>query len=135
MIQKLRESRGWQLLIIAGLILLMPLIVDINGRISVIRRMHQEETRLKQELADIQTEQEALQTQLDFVASDAYLEQWARVDARMTRPGEVAIIPALTNASEQATPDLENNLFPPAAFPPSIPEQWRRLFFGDTTTP
>ncbi|MGD9100838.1 MAG: septum formation initiator family protein [Anaerolineae bacterium] len=132
MIQKLRESRGWQLLIIAGLILLMPLIVDINGRISVIRRMHQEETRLKQELADIQAEQEALQTQLDFVASDAYLEQWARVDARMTRPGEVTIIPAPTNASEQTALGLENNLFPATAPPPSIPEQWRRLFFGDT---
>jgi cell division protein FtsB len=135
MIQKLRESRGWQLLIIAGLILLMPLIVDINGRISVIRRMHQEQARLQQELADIQAEQEALQTQLDFVASDAYLEQWARVDARMTRPGEVAIIPAPAHASEQTTPDLENDLFPATDPPPSIPEQWRRLFFGNVTAP
>ncbi len=130
MIQKLRESRSWQLLLIAALILLMPLIVDINGRISVIRRMHQEKSRLQQELIKVQTEQETLQAQLEFVASDAYLEQWARVDARMTKPGEIAIIPLTAGPPEQAAPALENPLFP-AASDPSIPEQWRRLFFGD----
>ncbi len=128
MIKKLRESRGWQLLLISALILLMPLIVDVNGRISVIRRMRQEETRLEQELVQVQAEQDALQEQLEFVAGDAYLEQWARVEARMTKPGQVAIIPL---TAEQNTTPQADNFFSAVPSTPSIPEQWRRLFFGD----
>ena len=130
MIQKLRESRNWQLVLIATLIILMPLIADINGRISVIQRIHREKARLEQELSQVQTEQTTLQAQLEFVASDTYLEQWARVDARMTKPGETIIIPLTSTPPGQAAPALENPIFP-AASAPSIPEQWRSLFFGD----
>jgi cell division protein FtsB len=131
-IKKLRESRGWQLFLISALILLMPLLVDVNGRISVIRRMRQEETRLEQELTQAQAEQDALQEQLEFVASDDYLEQWARVEARMTLPGQVVIIPLQTQPGE---PAQTGSLFTAAPPAPSIPEQWRRLFFGDDAAP
>jgi cell division protein FtsB len=134
MIEGLRESRGWQLLLIAALILIVPLMVDINGRIGVIRRMRQEETRLEGELAEVQAEHAALQAELEFVASDAYLEQWARIDARMTQPGEVAIIPLIAEPSAQMAPAPESS--PSRTAPPlSIPEQWHRLFFDDAAAP
>jgi cell division protein FtsB len=129
-IEKLRESRGWQILLIAVLILILPLMVDINRRMSVIRRMRQEEARLEKELAEMQAEHEALQAQLEFVATDAYLEQWARVEARMTQPGEVAIIPLMVEPSEGAAPGSEGSS-PHTDTPSSISEQWHHLFFGD----
>ena len=132
MIKKLQESKSWQLLLISALILLMPLLVDVNGRISVIRRMRQEETRLEQELTQAQAERDALQEQLEFVASDAYLEQWARVEARMTLPGQVVIIPLQTEPGE---PTQTGSFFTAAPPPLSIPEQWHRLFFGDDAAP
>ncbi len=135
MIKKLRESRSWQLLLITALILLMPLIADVNGRISVIRRMRQEESRLEQELTQTQTEQEALQERLEFVTGDTYLEQWARVDARMTKPGQVTVIPLAADPLAQSAPAQAVNLFPATPPSPSIPEQWRRLFFGDDAAP
>lgn len=129
-IEKLHESRGWQLLLIAVLILILPLMVDINRRMSIIRRMRQEEARLEKELAEVQAEHEALQRQLEFVVTDAYLEQWARVDARMTQPGEVPIIPLIIEPSEGTAPGLEGSS-PRTGTSTSIPEQWHRLFFGD----
>jgi cell division protein FtsB len=129
-IEKLSESRGWQLLLIAVLILILPLMVDINRRMGILRRMHQEEARLEKELVGVQAEHEVLQRQLEFVATDAYLEQWARVDARMTQPGEVSIIPLTIEPSEGAEPGSEGDS-PRTATSPSIPEQWHRLFFDD----
>ena len=86
-----------------------------------------------QELTQAQAEQDALQEQLEFVASDDYLEQWARVEARMTLPGQVVIIPL--QQTEPGEPAQTGSFFPAAPPAPSIPEQWRRLFFGDDAAP
>lgn len=130
MIEKLGRSKSWQFLLIIALILIVPLTVDINRRISVLRRMHQEEARLTQELTEAQSEQSELQAQLEYVNSDAYVEAWARVEARMTLPGETAFVPLIDweVETDQTLPSgaaAGSNL--------SIPQQWRRLFLGDAT--
>ena len=134
MIEKLRDSRGWQLLIITTLVLIVPVMADINGRIGVIRRMRREEARLSQELAEARAEHEALEAQLRSVATEAYLEQWARVEARLTLPGEVAIIPLFPERTGAETSAFDDNPSTADA-PPSVPEQWRRLFFDDAVNP
>ena len=133
MIEKLRDSRGWQVLIITSLILVVPLMADINGRIGVLRRMHQQEARLNKELAQAQAEQETLEKQLQFVTSDAYLEQWARIEARMTRPGEVAIIPLYQEQTQPETSASRATSSADASL--STSQQWHRLFFDDATSP
>jgi cell division protein FtsB len=132
--EKLRDSRGWQLLIITSLILVVPLMADINGRIGVLRRMHQQEARLNRELTEAQAEQEDLEARLQFVSGDEYLEQWARVEARMTQPGEIAIIPLYEEStpSEASAPSANSPL---ADTSPSASEQWHRLFFDAATNP
>jgi cell division protein FtsB len=132
-IEKLRDSRGWQLLVITSLILVVPLMADINGRIGVLRRMHQQQALLNQELAEARAEREALEKQLQFVTSDAYLEQWARVEARMARPGEVAIIPLYQGQTQPETSASGASPSPDAAL--STSQQWHRLFFDDATSP
>jgi hypothetical protein len=133
-IEKLRESKSWQFLLIAALILILPLMVDITGRIGIIQRMHEEKTRLEQEIAAKETEHQALQEQLDFVASDTYLEQWARVDARMSLPGQVAAIPLYDEKIEEMSLTKQARL-DPGADADSISQQWHELFFDDTTAP
>jgi cell division protein FtsB len=133
MIEKLRESRSWQLFIITTLILIVPLLADINGRLSIMRRMRLEEVRLGQELSEAQAEHEALEAQLEWVTQEAYLEQWARVNARMSLPGEVAIIPFSPQQVEQAASAVESNPSPEDTSP-AISEQWLRLFFDETTS-
>jgi cell division protein FtsB len=134
MIERLRDSRGWQLLIITTLILMVPLMADINGRIAVIRRMRLEETRLSRDLTNARAEREALQAQFQFVTDDAYLERWARVEARLTRPGEVAVIPLFREQNPGGTQAFGDR---PSTTDTSlsIPEQWRQLFFDDAANP
>ena len=133
MIEKLRESRGWQLFIITALILIVPLMADINGRLGIMRRMRLEEVRLSQELSEEKAEHQALEAQLEWVGQEAYLEQWARVNAKMSLPGEVAIIPFSPHQVEQAASALESNPSPEDTSP-AISEQWLHLFFDDTTS-
>ena len=134
MIEKLRESKSWQFLLIAALILILPLMVDITGRIGIIQRMHEEKVRLGQEITEKEAEHQALQERLDFVAGDTYLEQWARVDARMSLPGEVAAIP-LHDAGVEETSATQQDSLAPGDDADSISQQWHQLFFDDTTAP
>ena len=134
MIEKLQESKSWQLLLIATLILIVPLTVDINRRMSIIRRMQQEEVHLEQDLAEVQAEQEVLETRLEFVKSDNYVEQWARVEARMALPGEVAIVPMTAQSPESVASPAESDR-PLNDTPLSVGEQWHRLFFDEAVAP
>jgi hypothetical protein len=114
--------------------LLLPLAADISGRMAILQRMHQEKARLDQELVAAREERDALKSELQSVGEDAYLEKWARVDARLTRPGEVAIIPLFIeqmprsrlNLTEKPTLDGSSV---------STADKWRRLFFDNLSTP
>lgn len=133
MIQKLHGSRSWQLLIATTLILIVPLMADIQGRVGVLRRMHTERRRLSHDLTVIHAEQDALKAQLEFVTSEAYLERAARVDLRITKPGEVALIPMYAYQKQQTAPTPEDA--PSSAdTAPSVSEQWHRLFFDESTS-
>ena len=131
--QRIRDSRGWQLLIITALILIVPVLADINGRLGIMRRMRQEEARLSQELTEVQAEHEALQAELEAVTQEAYLEQWARVHARMSLPGEVTIIPFSPDQEGSAAPALESKVSSDDTSL-AISEQWLHLFFDDATS-
>ena len=133
MISRLRDSRSWQLLIGTTLVLIVPLMMDIQGRTELLRRMRNEESRLVQELATLRTEHERLQARLELVVSEAFVEQWARVDLRLNRPGEVTIVPMHVEQPQQATPALEG-ADSPTETAPAISDQWHRLFFAQSTT-
>jgi cell division protein FtsB len=134
MIIKLRNSRGWQIALVTTVVLFAVLVSDVSGRMSILRRMHHENGRLSQELAQAREERDALQAGLRFVKSDAYLDEWARVEARLTQPGEVAIIPMaadqiqLPQFGEDPTSSEEETSTP-------TPDQWHRLFFDAPETP
>jgi cell division protein FtsB len=134
MVDKLRESRSWQLLLIATLVLLIPLMADISHRMSVLHRMHQKRAQLTLQLAQARAENDELNAQLEFVAGDAFLEQWARVEARLARPGEVAAIPLFEDQTRRRFTALDDKPSSEGT-PSSMPQQWRRLFFDEPATP
>jgi cell division protein FtsB len=114
----------------AALILLMvvPLAISFNARVAAIRQMRQDEARLKQAVAAEEARHADLQSMLGYVTSDRYVEHWARVDARMAKPGEVPVIPV-------APSDLQSSPTVPATVnaPASIFEEWWAVFFDETT--
>jgi len=92
--------------------------------------MRQDEARLKQAVATEETRQASLKSYLDYVRSESYVEHWARVDARMAKTGEVAVIPVAPTAGQ-----LGSDSPAPAQVPATILDEWWALFFGEPSTP
>ena len=113
----------------AALVLLLValLAINFNSRLTTLRQMREEEARLKQAVSAERARQTSLQSLRSYVASDSYVEHWARVEARMIKPGEVAVVPVAPNVA-RATPE------PPAPTraPATILEEWWALFFGES---
>jgi hypothetical protein len=103
---------------------------DISGRMSTLHRMHQEKARLTHELEMAYAEHDVLLARLELVSDDAYVERWARVDARMTMPGDIAFIPLAPEDIRPTFPSLETRFTRPRP-ESSIAEQWRRFFLAD----
>jgi cell division protein FtsB len=85
----------------------------------------QEADRIRAEIAAVEAENAALQRELSYLRSDAYLSAEARRQGNLGRPGEhVLIIPP---GAEAGLPPAVQGATDPAA-PPL--EQWLDLFFG-----
>ena len=106
------------------------LALGFNSRLTAIRQMRQDEARLKQAVATEETRQAGLKSYLDYVRSESYVEHWARVDARMAKTGEVAVIPVAPTASQPGS-----NSPAPVQAPATILDEWWALFFGEPSTP
>ena len=107
-------------------LVLVPVAIAFNARLATIRQMRQDESRLSQEVAAEQARQADLKLLQNYVASDAYVEHWARVEAKMAKPGEVAVIPvAPTSAQLNTAPSA------PASAPSTIMDEWWAVFFDD----
>jgi cell division protein FtsB len=119
--------RRWAATLI--LLLVVPLAISFNARVAAIRQMRQDEARLKQAVAAEEARHADLQSMFGYVASDRYVEHWARVDARMAKPGEVPVIPV-------APGDLQSSPAVPATVnaPTSILDEWWAVFFDETTS-
>lgn len=114
-------------LVALAVVVFIPLAADFNARMVTIQQMRQEESRLVQALASASTRRADLEATRMYIQSDAYVEHWARVEARMAQPGQVAVIPVLL-----ATPTPQAPPTPPASPVSSPLEEWWALFFtGD----
>ena len=91
---KLNQNQVAVILISAVVLLIIGgLVWGFWQKITLDRQMRVEEIRLEQMVATEQARYEILQEELEYVQSDAYIEEWARVEARMVQPGEVLVVP------------------------------------------
>ena len=107
--------------------IVVGMVWGFGQQIARARQMRAEELRLEQAVAAKQTYHDGLVIRLEYVHSDEYVEQWARKDAKMARPGEVVVVvldDAATDPSASTTPA-------PGAEPESRPfwvELWELIF-------
>ena len=114
--------------VVVVLLVVVPVAIGFNARLATVRQLRQDEARLRQAVATEQLRQTDLQSLRAYVASDAYVEHWARAEARMTRPGEVAVIPIAPTSSQ-----INSSGPAPASAPASILEEWWSVFFDDSS--
>ena len=107
--------------------IVVGIVWGFGQQIARARQMRAEELRLEQAVAAKQAYHDGLVVRLEYVHSDEYVEQWARKDAKMARPGEVVVVvldDAATDPSTGATPATD-------AEPESRPfwvELWELIF-------
>ena len=97
---------GSSLQIVFGSILAISLLLAINfsGRIAAGRRIESERDKLQSTITSLQAQATALQGELNFVSSNAYIEQWARKEGRMVKGDEVLVIPVPGPSTPQPSP-------------------------------
>jgi cell division protein FtsB len=102
-------------------------------QLTLARQMQAEEARLVQAVATEQASNDALAAQLEYTKSDEYVEHWARAEAKMARPGEVAVVP-LVDATAEPAADAQPTPAPEPAARSFWAELWE-LVFGSPEQP
>ncbi len=114
--------------VLAGLIIVLASAYTRAWKMNEV--LQAEVATLAPMLTAVREEQAALQSQLDYVQSDAYVDEWSRVNAGMTKPGETLVVPVIITPTPSPTPIPT---VPPIPTPTPMPfwQQWWRALTGD----
>jgi cell division protein FtsB len=105
------------------------LVVDFARRTASIYRIKSEAIRLEEEVAAVRAQRQDLQDRLNYVQSDAYVEEIARTQLKWARPGETAVM-VLATPQAAPTPPLDQDYVVADMPAPEEPWQawWIRFF-------
>lgn len=80
-------------------------------QLSLAQELRGEARKLEGMVATREAERDALTATLAYVQSDAYVEEWAREEMKMAKPGEVVVIPVVSaeRAEPESTPAAEGD--------------------------
>lgn len=130
-----RQVSSVQVTFAAILAIGLLLAINFSSRITAGQPLQEAYNRARSEVEALQREQQDLVALRDYVQSDAYVEQWARDEGKMVRPGERLVIPVPAGLILEPTPIPASPLNIETA--PPQPETWTvwwSLFF-DTDPP
>jgi hypothetical protein len=101
-----------QVLVIIGIVAGLLVMLDFNRRQAEAQRLEADRSVASTEVAQLDNEHAALQTQVAFATTDAAVVAWAHEQGKLTQNNEVLVVPLLpTPAPTPAAP-------PPQAPPP-----------------
>jgi len=130
---KSRRDRGLSSVqVMFAVILTVGLMLALNfsSRIQADRDLQRIHDQVVQEIDFLENQQSELIQELNYVASDAYVETWAHDEGKMVREGEVLIEPQSVEGSEEAP--AQTIVMADFETKPPEPENWElwwALFF------
>jgi len=115
-----------QVLTIVGLVVWLLVLLDFNRRLAAEQQLVNAANQARTQVAKLEAEHSLLETQVAYATTDAAVIQWAHENGKMTKGGEVLVVPLLP--TPQPTP-----LPPPAPLPEAPPTWvlWQNLFFSE----
>ncbi len=126
-----KQKKAWRWILIGiGCVALVLLIVDFNNRMAELRRLTAEREQVSAEVTSLVQTQVHLETQVAYATSEAAVYKWAYETRRMTKPGEVLVVPIQPEGSlPQPTPT--------PVITPEVIESWQvwLSLFVDSKTP
>ena len=129
------QLSGVQVMFAAILAIGMVLGISLSSRVASSQSLREFYDGVETEIAQFRFEQARLIDERNFAQSDAFVEQWARGEGKMVRPGEILVVPEVVGGGGAATTDnSQPNVFAFADVETTLPEPepwelWWSLFF------
>lgn len=126
-----RSLSGTQVMFAVIVAIALMLAVNFSSRVAADRELRRVRDAVEAEIEQLKREQAALIDRLNFVQSDAFIEQWARSQGRMVREGEVLLVlfPMMESAATPTEPVVFATPAPLATETPPTWHAWWALFF------
>jgi hypothetical protein len=121
------QLSGVQIMFAAILAIGLFLAIGLSQRITAGQPLQDAYDRVEGEIEGLRQEQGELLATRDYVQSDAFVEQWARDEGKMIRPGDVLVIPVPAGGAVEPTTVAEEDV--PVETAPPEPEPWM-LWWG-----
>jgi cell division protein FtsB len=118
----------WKYVLMAALMIVAALLIlDLNGRIVALNRLSKQRDQLQKQVLGLQATATALADEVAYATSQAAVDQWAREEGHMTRPGDVLVIP-IPPPGATSVP-----VFVPTPVPQKVEnwQIWWALFMGE----
>ncbi len=94
-----------QVLVIIGLVAGLLIMLDFNRRQAEAQRLEADRGVAATEVAQLENEHSALQTQVAYATTDSAVVAWAHEQGKLTQNNEVLVVPVLpTPVSSPAAP-------------------------------
>lgn len=116
-----------RLLVIGLIALVVLLMMDLNSRLSELSRLGAQRDLSQTQLANLKATEQALLTQIAYATSEVAVEEWARVEGRLVKPGDILVVP-LSPDEQMATPVTMVTPTPQSLTNWKV---WQALFFGE----
>ncbi|MDZ4670312.1 MAG: hypothetical protein SH821_05540 [Phototrophicales bacterium] len=114
---------GVQIMFAAIIAIGLILAINFSSRITSSRPLNEFYQSVESEILTLRQEQATLIAERDYAESPAFVQQWARGDGKMIRPGEILVIPLSAGLPPTPTPVLP--IFNDVQTSPQGPENWQ----------
>jgi cell division protein FtsB len=116
-----------QIILIAVLVIFVFLMMDLNSRVTTLVRLTNQHAAVSAQLDQLQSTQNTVDTQVAYATSVLSVDQWARVDGHLSKPGDHTII-LIPPKNITPTPVVVATATPQTV---SNWQVWKALLFGE----
>lgn len=109
------------------MLLLFLLLMSLSARVNELNQLTEQYQMMNTDVGALRSTNAYLETEIAFAASDAAVDEYAREEGLMVKPGEVLIIPISPN---NPTPEPEVQEVAAVEVVPNW-RIWYQLFFAD----
>src|SRR5512140_374775 len=112
--------------IFVGVLILILMVVDFNARLEELNLLRKHAGTLSEQATQAVQTQLALETQVAYSASDQAVEDWARTEGHLVKPGDEPVVPV----GQPGTAPIQQPTPAPVPTPMANWQTWWNLFFG-----
>ncbi|MDR3572673.1 MAG: hypothetical protein P4L50_02325 [Anaerolineaceae bacterium] len=116
-----------QIIVIGILVIFVFLMMDLNSRVATLVRLTDQHQNVSDQIDALQSTKNTVETQVAYATSDRSVDEWARVDGHLSKPGDHTII---LIAPRGVTPTA---VVLPTETPQVVSnwQVWKALLFGE----